>query len=551
MKKVLTLLALVIVGAVGLIFWFSYQDTQNPYVRPCDFSVPEAEIPTFDEVSLAFDHRFDADEEFPITAGAVIDIDGDGIEEVFFGGGAGQADALFRFENGAFRDISRDAGLGTVAKKGTLGAISFDLDEDGWVDLLLTRPDGVFFLKNTGGSFESRRLEIEPDEKSTPGTLTVGDFDRDGDADLFLATYIKKEFMEGQTIFNQHDYGSTSLLLRNEGGLRFDDVTEAMGLRYVHNTFQGVFVDVDKDGWLDLVVAYDTGEARTYKNYGGERFAAEPNPLTGRFAYPMGVAVGDFNNDLRTDFFFSNTGTTIPRFLAKGDLREDQTLVTDWLLFRNDGEFRFTDVAPETQVADFEFSWGALFEDFNLDGRQDLVVAENYIAFPSHKLFRLPCRFLLQRSAGTFAAVEKQAGVENRNFAIAPITADFNDDGYPDLVYVNLGGRPKAFLSRGGSDHSIRVRFPEQARFVGARAELTTLTGETLSDVYVVGEGLASDSSATLTFGLGAAESAATLELIYPDGTVEALENPAAGTVYPAGNLEPPGLEEGSSELGL
>ena len=54
--------------------------------------------------------------------------------------------------------------------------------------------------------------------------------------------------------------------------------------------------------------------------------------------------------------------------------------------------------------------WGTLFEDFNLDGRQDLVVAENYIDFPPQKLFRLPCSFLIQRPDGTFSAVEDQAG---------------------------------------------------------------------------------------------------------------------------------------------
>ena len=83
----------------------------------------------------------------------------------------------------------------------------------------------------------------------------------------------------------------------------------------------------------------------------------------------------------------------------EGDLREDQVFNRKWILFRNDGGFKFTDVAKETKVADFEFSWGAIFEDFNLDGLQDLVVSENYVGFPPHKapFLRLPGRFLLQR----------------------------------------------------------------------------------------------------------------------------------------------------------
>ncbi|MBZ0112059.1 MAG: VCBS repeat-containing protein [Thermoanaerobaculia bacterium] len=349
MKKFLLVFVLLL-AAVGAVFYFSFQDTRDPYVEACDLTVPDHEIPKFDAVEIAFTHRFDEATELPLTAGATIDTDGDGVDELFFGGGTHQPDSLFRFAGGSFEDIS-DRLTAEPNKLNTLGAVSFDLDEDGDSDLLVTRPNGVFLLRNTGSGFDSQRLDIEVSDKSTPATLTVGDFDRDGDADLFLSTYLKIELMEGQTIFNEKGYGSNSILLRNDGELRFTDVTESVGLTYTHNTFQAAFVDIDSDGWLDLVVAYDTGEARTYRNHGGETFSLAPNPMTGRFGYPMGLAVGDFNNDSRVDFFFSNTGSTVPKFLAKGDLDETQELVTDWILFRNDGNFEFSDVAQETKVA--------------------------------------------------------------------------------------------------------------------------------------------------------------------------------------------------------
>lgn len=136
-------------------------------------------------------------------------------------------------------------------------------------------------------------------------------------------------------------------------------------------------------------------------------------------------------------------------------------------LRRNDGNFKFTDVADETKVADFEFSWGALFEDFNLDGRQDLVVAENYVAFPPHQLFKLPCRFMVQRPNGTFAAVEEQAGVINKNYAITPLSSDFNQDGYPDLVYTNLNVTSQAFINKCGENHYLSIKFPETSAYAG------------------------------------------------------------------------------------
>ena len=79
----------------------------------------------------------------------------------------------------------------------------------------------------------------------------------------------------------------------------------------------------------------------------------------------MGIAVGDYNNDGLVDFFFSNTGSSVPEFLARGDLAEGDIFNKKWILFKNEGNFKFTDAAMETNVADFEFSWGALFQDFN------------------------------------------------------------------------------------------------------------------------------------------------------------------------------------------
>ena len=535
MKKIIVGTFIVVILAAAALVYLAYRDTINPYVQACDYTVPEAEIPKFDEVKIDFKHQFDEKNDLPLLASAMIDIDGDGVDEIFIGGGNAQHDGLFKFSDGKFTDISEDASLTNTDKPSTHGAVSFDLDEDGKTDLLTTRNDGVFFHRNIGGKFETQKLDITTDDKSTPATLTIGDYDKDGDADLFLCTYIKKELMEGQTIFNKHGYGANSILLRNDGDLKFTDVTKESNLTYTHNTFQAVFVDVDDDGWLDLVVAYDTGEARTYKNEDGKTFKLMPNPMTGKFGYPMGIAVGDYNNDSKTDFFFSNTGTTVPKFLAKGDLRKDQVLVTKWIMFKNEGEFKFKNTAEETKLADFEFSWGAVFEDFNLDGRQDLAVAENYIAFPTHKVFKLPCRFLLQRSDGTFASVEEQAGVVNKNFAVTPLTSDFNQDGYPDLVYANLNGKLRVFLNKGGDQNYIKVRFPEQAKFVGAKVIVDTNNGKSMSDVYVLGEGLGSDMTSVLTFGIDKGAKVKKIRIKYIDGDIEETNSPEINKVFLAG----------------
>ena len=200
-------------------------------------------------------------------------------------------------------------------------------------------------------------------------------------------------------------------------------------------------------------------------------------------------------------------------------------------MFKNNGDFTFTDVAESAKVADFEFSWGALFEDFNLDGRQDLVVAENYVDFPPHKLFKLPGRFLLQRADGTFAAVEEQADVVNKNYAITPLSSDFNQDGYPDLVFANLAGKMKAHINKGGSANFIAFRVPENAKYAGAQITVTKKGGKKLSDVYVIGEGLASDQTSTLTFGLGAEKEVEAVQIKLSDGNTVDLSDFKVNTI--------------------
>jgi len=320
--------------------------------------------------------------------------------------------------------------------------------------------------------------------------------------------------------------------LQNNGDQTFADVTESAGLSYVHNTFQAVFVDIDNDGYLDLVVAHDTGEVRTYKNIDGTKFQLRENPITGKYAYPMGIAVGDYNNDGNIDFFFSNTGSSVPTFLARGDLSEEDTFIGEWILLRNDGGFKFTDVAKEANVADFEFSWGAIFEDYNLDGLQDLVVAENYVDFPPHKLFKLPGRFLVQRAGGVYSAVEDQAGVVNKNYGIAPLTSDFNLDGYPDLLFSNLDGPFKAFVNEGGDSNYIAIRFSETAKYAGSHVTVKKVDGSILSDVYVIGEGLSSDQTSTITFGLGDDQILDEVIIRLPDGSIQTMDNPPTNRVH-------------------
>tara|TARA_R110001592_G_scaffold100281_6_gene284706 strand:+ start:1247 stop:2902 length:1656 start_codon:yes stop_codon:yes gene_type:complete len=523
LKQILKIAGVLVLLLLIVVVGFFWKDAVSDKY---DIQIAEDKIPTFEQVSLDFTHQYNREKSLPIAPSALIDIDNDQIDEVFLGGGMFQEDAIFAYRNNKFVDITSEVNL---PKKGntttTVGVVSADFDNNGFTDILLGREDGLRIYYNTNGKFTEVIVDTPMNEKSNPAGITVGDIDKDGDLDIFLATYLKKELMEGQTIFEDYDYGSTSELLLNNGDNTFKSITKSAGLDYVHNTFQGVLVDIDNDTWLDLIVAHDTGEVRTYKNNGDLTFTMMPNPLTNKFAYPMGIAVGDYNNDGLVDFMFSNTGSTLPRFLAKGDIKDVSLFNEKWILFKNEGNFKFTDVAAEAKIADYEFSWGCTFADMNNDGLQDLMVAENYVDLAPNKLFRLTSRLLIQKEDGTFAPTEKKSGVVDPYFAITSLVSDFNKDGYLDMIWVNIDTPILAFINNGGSNNFIQVDLEDNAQAQGAKVTVTTSTKK-LVDWLVTGEGLASDQTALLHFGLGEETSIKSVLVEYTNGKTDFVSNP-------------------------
>ena len=520
LKSICLFVIFLLTGLFIGLTWLTRSDRASEYPKQVDNLI----IPEFSHQAINFVPTYDETKTLPFTAGAVVDIDNDGVEELFIGGGIDQQDAFFRYKDGSFQDITTETGWVKETPDKTFSAISLDLDVDGDNDMLVTRQSGVFLYTNTDGTFAAKKLDLELDQKTVPLSVAVADINRDGLYDMYVSGYIAREHVEGETIFNK-EYGGVSGLFINTGEDTFDNITEQAGMLYQHNTFQGVFIDVDGDRLEDLVVAYDTGTVRTWKNNGDMTFDNLPNPSSSYYSYPMGIAVTDLGNDGLPDFFFSNVGSTVPDSLVRGDLRDDQILHKDWLLFENQGDFTFTDSASERQVAAYEFSWGAVFEDFNLDGRDDLVVSENYSGWPLHKLpmWRLDGRFLLQNEQGVFSASGELSGVQNREYGIAPLTADFNQDGYPDLVHVNILGPQNVFLSQGGDQGFLKIKLPNTVESIGAVVTVTLADGSVLIQTFVVGEGLLSDQSHTLVFGLGDQE-AKSISVTRLDGAQSTVE---------------------------
>jgi len=168
-------------------------------------------------VDLPFVHKADLVNSLPFLASAALDIDGDGRDELFLGGGDLQDDAFFAFRNGKFEPLNIKLDKGEI--DATHGAASLDLDNDGDTDLMTARESGVWYHENTDGNFGSVKLDLPLADNTTPLSIGFADINQDGLADIYVAGYIKIELVEGETNFD-NTYGGYSYLFLNEGNGR-------------------------------------------------------------------------------------------------------------------------------------------------------------------------------------------------------------------------------------------------------------------------------------------------------------------------------------------
>jgi len=196
------------------------------------------------------------------------------------------------------------------------------------------------------------------------------------------------------------------------------------------------------------------------------------------------------------------------------------------IVFKNEGDFKFTDTAKETNLADYEFSWGMLFEDFNADTLQDLIISENYVQLPYNHLIYLPGRTLLQAENGKFADKEKETRTVNKAFEIAALATDLNNDGALDMVRANLQGQSKVQMSNGHGNNWLKLELPNTAKSLGAVATAKLASGKVLTKHFITSEGLCSDSTHLLYFGLGQNETVNSIDIQYLTGPVQTIASP-------------------------
>lgn len=175
------LVPVVVLLALGsFLGFFFYQANSDRYP---DQEV--ASVPVFEETILPFTHTYTIEKSLPFMASAVIDVDNDGIEVIYIGGGLLQNDVLYAYQpDGTFLDVSDKHNISADKSAESFGAAVLDVDENGWDDLVIARENDVYISYNTDGQFKEEKLNLQFDTVSAPLTVALGDVNNDGHVDM-------------------------------------------------------------------------------------------------------------------------------------------------------------------------------------------------------------------------------------------------------------------------------------------------------------------------------------------------------------------------------
>ena len=333
---------------------------------------------------------------------AVADVDGDGLEDFLFAQAAGLPNRLYRAtRDGTFVDATADAGVGVLDETGAV--LFFDGDNDGDQDLLVVTPlEALLFANDGRGRFALKTdagLEAAGARRASLIGAAAADYDLDGDLDLYLVSYV---FWAGAASrltsaypFPYHDAqnGAPNFLFRNEGGLRFRDATEEIGLNTNNRRFSlaASWCDYDQDGDPDLAVANDFGKKNLYRNDGGRfRDVAEELGVedTGN---GMSVAWCDVDTDGFEDLSFGNMWSSAgSRLSAHPGFRRGQSgsaalyarMAQGNSLYRNLGNGRFENATERSGLAFGRWAWSSQFFDADGDGLDDHYVVNGFVTGP-------------------------------------------------------------------------------------------------------------------------------------------------------------------------
>jgi enediyne biosynthesis protein E4 len=521
-----------------------------------------------DSTGIKFEHRSSSDKKYIVEsmAGgvALIDYDRDGLPDIYFTNAptvdmalAGQKARSALYHNngdGTFTDVTDKAGVGYPCF--AMGAVVGDYNNDGWPDLLVTCLGGVVLYRNNGdGTFTDVTKKAGLNDAQFATGAAFGDYDGDGWADLFVSHYVDfhlddlPKFGSSKTC-QYHGLavqcgprglkGAGDLLFHNNGDGTFTDVSKAAGVDDPHGYYGlgTVWSDFNDDGRLDLFVANDSTPNFLYRNDGKGHFtevgfiAGTSVSQDGSEQAGMGIALGDYLHTGRLSIFITH-------------FSEEYAA-----LFRNDGGMSFTDVSFQAGVATPTIpyvGWGTAFFDFDNDGWPDLFLVNGHVYPQVDTLdvgarYREPKLLFLNRHDGTFRNISELVGpaIQIPQVSRGAAFGDLFNDGHIDIVVENLDGKPMILrnedLHNQGGNHNHWIGFElagTKSNRLALNARVKTVAGDLVQvDEVRSGGSYLSQNDLRIHFGLGSHDHVDRVEILWPSGKTEILNNLAVDRFY-------------------
>jgi hypothetical protein len=397
-----------------------------------------AQTPFVDVTEAAgIDHEFQVFEGTFGGGATVFDLNNDGFEDLFITSGTSEDVLYLNQGDGTFKNIYETSGLKVTSEYVTQGAVSADVNRDGFKDLFVTtinttdgtqlipRAKNLLFLNNGDMTFRDATSEFQLDDLNSFSTgPSFGDVNADGYPDIYVGNYFqnfkgKLGVIKDATIVSANQTAKGYLLI-NKKGTSFEDEYQEYGLNHRGFGFGALFTDYDNDGDQDLLVNQDFGYKAVpnflYENLYPNKWFKDVSKETHMdlTINAMGSAVGDYNNDGLLDYYVTNIKFNL--FMVNMGLGEP-----------------FVDKSKELGTYNLAISWGANFADFDQDGDLDLYVSNGDLNPNCVPM----ANFYFENEAGKFSEKGRFMGVNDYGMGRGSVVFDMDNDGDLDILVVN------------------------------------------------------------------------------------------------------------------
>jgi hypothetical protein len=512
----------------------------------------------------AFKHRCGTPQKTTIievdgSGVGLIDYDNDGWLDIYLLNGstfaalkgtevAPRAMLFHNNRDGTFTDVTEKAGVAN--ERWGFGVAVADFDNDGWPDIYVSNfGKNRLYRNNHDGTFTDIADQAGVAVGGWSTGATWGDYDRDGRLDLFVPGYVQFDpdhpalagkngvpptscEFRGVNVFcgPLGLVGERDHLFHNNGNGTFTEVSARAGVSDPNGAYgwSSVFVDVDDDGWLDLLVANDSVPNFLYRNNHDGTFTDDSYMsglalnADGRAQASMGIALGDYNRDGRVDFHLTT---------FSGDYKP---------LYRNEGDGEFTDVTARAGLLQPTvpfLGWGTGFVDFDNDGLLDIFSVNGHVYVQADEVAwgtTWAQRPLLFRNLNGQQFEEVPAATGSGLAVVIPARGaafgDLFNTGKIDVVINNIDREPTLLRNAvKNANHWITLKLvggPKSPRdAIGAKVFVTAGGVRQRADIFSGGS-YCSSSDPRAHFGLGSSNRIQKVEIHWPSGLIEQVEPP-------------------------